>query len=315
MRPVLLLLVGCLTTTCGPSQSVERVQAPSPSGPAGMRPPVVPPGGSEGTPATPDGSPGPTDPEAPDAARSPPDAAPLPPDAGPDRAPPPMDAAPPTPDTRPPDTAPPPIVRMDAAPPPPDAPPMIACPPAPAAADKIADFESGELTNLVVGERGGTAWRVISVVEGTSGALESVPITPVCGSRRAMRFAGTGSAMRAPLARALFVDGNGFLDASPYRAIRIWLRSVPPGRVRIKISDLNTSVMGGICSACNNHFQLEVDADAQLRPFLVRFANLSQPEEAERQPALAVQGLFAIEVGAPVLPNYDLLIDDISFVR
>ena len=55
--------------------------------------------------------------------------------------------------------------------------------------------------------------------------------------------------------------------------------------------------------------------DTQLRPYLVRFANLSQTSEEERQPALAVRSLFAIEVGAPILPIYDLLIDDISFVR
>jgi hypothetical protein len=190
----------------------------------------------------------------------------------------------------------------------------VVCPPAPAAADRIADFENGELTDLVVGDRGGTAWRLISVVAGTSGTLESVAIPQLCGSRRAMRFAGTGSAGRAPLARAAFATG-GFVDARMYTGIRMFLRSVPPGRVRIKISDVNTTASGGICVQCNNHFQLELDADTQLRPFLVRFANLSQPAEGERQPAPAVQALFAIEIGAPVLPTFDLLIDEISFVR
>ena len=311
MRPILLLVIGSLSTSCGPSHSVERVESPAPGGQVGMRPPVVPPQGPLDPEGPLDAAAGP-DARVPDAAA---DARPLagadaaapPPDASPDRTPPPApvpDAAVRPPDTRPPDTA----------PPPPDAAPAVVCPPPAAAVDKIADFENGELTDLVVGNRGGTPWRVISVVAGTSGALESVAIPELCGSRRAMRFAGTGSDGRAPLARAAFAE-VGFVDARAYSGIRLFLRSVPPGRVRIKIPDLNTISTGGVCVQCNNHFQLELDADTQLRPFLIRFANLSQSAEGERQPAPALQALFAIEIGAPVLPTFDLLIDEISFVR
>jgi hypothetical protein len=194
----------------------------------------------------------------------------------------------------------------------------VVCPPAPAAADKVADFENGSINTLRVGARGGTPWAVISLVEGSTGTVAPQVIPETCGSRGAIRFSGTNNANRGPLVRALLTEttaANRFVDARAYSGLLLWLRSVPAGRVRVKISDQNTTPPGGICVLCNNHFLIDLDVDGQLRPYLVPFARMTQESAAERQPALAEQALFAIEISPPRIPSYDVLIDDISFVE
>jgi hypothetical protein len=331
MQRFFLLIFASLMVACGPSRSVERVQPAPPDGSPRPRPGSDDSGAGGEMPEPADAGERSEDARPPDAAGRPPDApAPdadtTPADAAPDGNGPvlPVDAAPP--ETAPPDL-PPPIPDAappspDTAPPPPDTPPppdALACPAPPAAADKIADFENGQLNNLAVGGRGSTAWRVISVVAGTSGAIEAAPIPELCGSRRAMHFSGTGNGARAPLIRALLISdlsGAGFFDASAYRGLLVWLRATPPGRVRLKLPDRNTALVGGMCTACNNHFLAELDADGQLRPYFLPFAEMSQSGPDERRDRLAVEALFAIEIGAPVLAGaFDLLIDDLSFVR
>jgi hypothetical protein len=318
MRPRLLIAIACLWTGCGPSQQVDRVATPDRPGAA--RPPAslpdpeaVPPAGAlDGGLAAEAGAPNPEGPPAP----APPPARPVDAGAPPDRPPPPApDAAPPdrAPSAPPPDAAPPPVDRP---PPPPDA--VAACPPEPAA-DRIADFEGGALATLRVGARGGTPWTIISLEEGSTGAIAATQVPGPCGSRGAMRFAGTTSAdTRAPLVRALLVEeapDPRFFDARGYRALRVWLKAVPPGNVRIKISDSNTTRAGGVCTGCNNHFLLAVAADGELRPYVIPFAEMRQDLVEERQPALNTGALFAVEIGPPRLPAYEVVVDDVSFVK
>jgi hypothetical protein len=321
MRARLFFALGCLWMGCGPSRTVDRVFGGGP-GSATERPPVSlpdpealprpaadassptrdtgPPPGSLAGPGSvmadagappADASPRPPDRPAP------PDATPRPPDAPPDTPPPPPDAPPP-PRDRPPDTAPP-------------------CPPEPAA-DRIADFEDGSLETLQVGTRGGTPWRVVSTAPGVAGTLEAAEVPVRCGSTGTMRFSVTSDGLSAPIVRAqLTVEDPAapFFDASGYRAIRVWLRSVPAGRARIKLSDANSTRAGGVCTGCANHFLQQVDVDGELRPYVVRFADMKQEGPDEIVPALRQNALFAVEIVPPKSATFDLLIDDVSFVR
>jgi hypothetical protein len=133
-----------------------------------------------------------------------------------------------------------------------------------------------------------------------------------------MRFFGVASATHAPIVRAIFrpeVPGSLFLDARVYRSVRLWLRSVPAGRVRVKLSDQHTTPPGGECVACNNHFVQELDVDGEFRPYVVRFAAMKQDRMDEVRPALDTTALFAIEIVAPKFAAYELFVDDVSFVR
>ena len=60
-------------------------------------------------------------------------------------------------------------------------------------------------TTLRVGARGGTPWTVISTQVGITGTIEAVEVPERCGSRGAMRFAGTSDGTRAPIVRALLL--------------------------------------------------------------------------------------------------------------
>ena len=169
-----------------------------------------------------------------------------------------------------------------------------------------------------MGARGGTPWAVISLDAGTTGTIAPQVIPETCGSRGALRFSGTNNAGQGPLVRALLTEmtaASRFVDARAYSGVLIWMRAVPAGRVRVKIPDRNTTPPGGVCVLCNNHFLIELDVDGQLRPYLVPFARLTQDVADERQPALAEQALFAIEISPPRLATFDLLIDDVSFVE
>jgi hypothetical protein len=323
MRARLLIAIGCLWTACGPARSVDRV-VNRPLPPGTERPPASSPD-PEGPPASavdaaPDGSDASAQPNlgatTPDAGSGPPDGridAAVPP---PDRPPAAPDAAAPAPDTRPdlprpppPDTSPPPADRL------PDTAP--ACPPEPAA-DRIADFEGGALETLQVGARGGTPWTVISTPAGITGTIAAVEVRGPCGSQGAMRLAGTSDGTRAPIVRALLLaeePAARFLDATGYRGIRLWLRAVPAGRVRIKIGDGNTTRAGGVCTGCNNHFLRQIDVDGQLRPYVVLFAEMKQEASEEIQPALDRSALFSLEIVPPKLATHELVIDDVSFVK
>jgi hypothetical protein len=323
MRARLLIAIGCLWISCGPSRSVDRVAGralPPRSEPQPVSPPDPEGPSASAVDAAPTASDASAQPNrgatTPDAGSSPPggpvDAAVSPPDAppaAPDAAAPAPDARPDLPRPPPPDTAPPPADR------PPDTAP--ACPPEPAA-DRIADFENGALETLQVGARGGTPWTVISTQAGITGTIEAVEVPGRCGSQGAMRLAGTSDGTRAPIVRALLLaekPDSQFLDATGYRGIRLWLRAVPAGRVRIKIADGNTTRAGGVCTGCNNHFLRQIDVDGQLRPYVVLFAEMKQEAPEEIEPALDRSTLFAVEIVPPKLATHELIVDDVSFVK
>jgi hypothetical protein len=233
---------------------------------------------------------------------------PVPPDARPPDAPPASPDAPEPPEPPPPDAA------ADA---PAGLPGTTACPAAAAADEVISTFEGGALTTVRVGDRGGTSWTVISVVEGTSGALSAATVPSHCGSTSAMLFSGTPTDLRAPITRALLREGSSqFFDARAFRGLRVWMRATVAGEVRVKVSDRNTSTAGGICASCNDHFEIATLVGTDWRLYTIPWSALKQRGVGDPQPALNAAGLYAIEIVAPKTPPaYSLYIDDPAFVR
>ena len=242
-------------------------------------------------------------------------------------------------DTRPPPDAPPPKPPApDAAPPepsPPDAPADLApdrppivetppiegalpCPPPLSADDIISDFEGGALTTVLAPGRGGTTWTVIALRDGATGAVAAPAIPPRCGSTAALRFFGLSTETQAPIVRALLVGtgDNRFFDASAYKSVRLALRAAIPSRIRLKISDRNTAVPGGVCVDCNDHFSANLIVDTEWRTFTVRFSALRQLGFGDPHPGLLTSAVFAIELVVPrVAGEYELFVDDVGFVE
>ena len=189
----------------------------------------------------------------------------------------------------------------------------------PAPDDVIATFEGGELRSVIVADRGGTTWSVIGLTEGISGTLAPATGPVRCGSTGYVRFIGTGTAVRAPIARAAFRPDMGntvqFLDASAFSGIRLWLRSTTPAQVRVKVTDRNTATPGRVCSMCNDHFTLELSVGTDWQLHHVAFSELKQAGTGDPQPALARGALWSLEIAAPRTPQFSLDVDDISFQR
>ena len=177
-------------------------------------------------------------------------------------------------------------------------PALEGCPPAPMTGDCITDFEDGLTAMPRVGTRGGTSWSMMSLGEGASGTLTATAIPSRCGSLRAMRFAGTATAIRAPIARLLLMSGTRFFDASAYKGIGFAVRASAPMLVRLKVSDRNTTTEGGVCSNCSDHFAGWLEIGTSFRSFAVPFSALKQAGVGDQRPAVAPGGRSS-RAGAP----------------
>jgi hypothetical protein len=314
LRLVAPLGLACLAVACGPSDTIDVTGPAGP--PASARSDAGPPPAPEG----PGEADGPTTVTDAGAATTPDGPAngrmdvPPPPDV---RVPPPPGSndASSASDARvmPPDSTP----VVDARPSPPDASPA-ACPPAPANDEIIALFEDGSpLVTRMVGGRGGTSWNLINDdAEGASATITAVDVPLRCGSRRALRFAGTSTPAEIPIARFAFVQGSAqFYDARAYQGVRLALRAAAPSKVGVKISDRNTSVSGGQCTLCSDHFFIDLDVTTDWKVFTVPFATLKQLGIGDREDSVDEANVFGVEMVARNLRTFELFIDDVTFFR
>jgi hypothetical protein len=230
----------------------------------------------------------------------------------------PVDAAPPAdvaPDRR--DTA---MPDRGALAVPPDAAPDLAsgCLLPPAADEIISTFEGNQVTTAMVAGRGGTSWTFLPA-DG-AGSVAAASVAENCGSQSALRVTGSGFTTRSPLAQALLMTGDAsgarFYDATAYKGVRFWLRLAVPGPVRLKVSDKDTSKPGGVCTVCNDHFAVDVDATTDWKSFTVPWTALKQLASGDKFPALDLAHLFGIEF-FPAHPSgsFDLWVDDVTFFR
>jgi hypothetical protein len=228
-------------------------------------------------------------------------------------------AEPLAPDAAMPDAAAPDVAAPDAAAPDAAAPDAAsACLPAPAADEWVATFETDQSATTAVAGRGGTPWVIIPADAGAT--LAVVPIPERCGSRRALRFSGSGFVSRQPLAQALFLSaaatGIRFLDARAYSGLRLSVRASAVGRITLKVPDRNTTRPGGVCQSCNDHFAADLAVTTEWKTFTILWSSLAQAGTGDRFGTLDTAALFGLELfPAPTDGAFELWIDDVSFVR
>jgi hypothetical protein len=201
---------------------------------------------------------------------------------------------------------------------PPDTGPVIGdcdSPTIPAAA-LIASFNDGTVTLAMVGDRGGT---LFTAVNDDGASVQAVASPPDCPGRRVMLYQGPAVAAGTPrVVQGRFKLSNTaigrFHDARPFRGISFHLRASSPLVYRVKVSDRNTSVSGGICSACSDHFQTSLNATTTWSSYTVRFSDLRQSGVGDSFPALDVSNLYALEFSANGTAAFQIWIDDIAFI-
>lgn len=193
-----------------------------------------------------------------------------------------------------------------------------ACPPRPAADELISSFEDGSLATDMRNGRGGTTWSLINVNMGASATLTIPEQDPICGSRRALRFAGI-AAVVTPIARIQIAAGSpAFFDAraNNFLGLRFALRAGVASRVRLKLSDRNTAAAGGVCTVCSDHFGADLEVGVDWRYFTLPFSSLRQTGIGDpKPPAVASNALYGIEFVVRDPQVFELFIDDVAFYR
>jgi endoglucanase len=123
-------------------------------------------------------------------------------------------------------------------------------------------------------------------------------------------FAGIGASFLLP--KAAF-------DAHEFSGIELWAKADPDSnpRVRFLLADQNTDPDGKVCSACFNHFGIDLSLDPDWSLQRVAFSMLEQqPGWGEPRPLRVAAGaLYGFELRV-VEPDaaFDVWIDDVRFV-
>jgi Carbohydrate binding domain (family 11) len=104
---------------------------------------------------------------------------------------------------------------------------------------------------------------------------------------------------------------------SGYQGLRLWVRSGATSAVAAKQVRLNLrtpgTVMGGTCTACSDHFGVEIPLTSKWTQVDVPFATLKQMGYG--RPMLASADLtraLGIELLFPVNVSFDLWLDDVE---
>lgn len=118
-------------------------------------------------------------------------------------------------------------------------------------------------------------------------------------------YAGMGFALTSP---------NMAYDLSIAQGIQVWARG--PGRIRFKVSDINTTSEGDRCSDCYNDFGVDLVLSERFERYTIPFSALRQQggwgDRASRvasAKALASQQQFS-KPGA----SFDIAVDDVVLV-
>jgi hypothetical protein len=194
-----------------------------------------------------------------------------------------------------------------------------ACLPTPAPDEIVSTFEDGSLKASATAGRDATSWYLINTGSGASATLTVVDQPLRCSSRRFLRFSGMATATQIPITRVLLLSSGSmpFYDARArgYQGVRLSMRATVATHVAIKVPDRNTSSVGGICTACSDHFIAELDVPPVWTSYTLPFASLKQSGVGDPQLALDVGALFGIEIVVRTPAAFDLSVDDVSFYR
>jgi hypothetical protein len=208
--------------------------------------------------------------------------------------------------------------------------------PAPTNADDaVATFEDGTGAVLQVGGRGG-GFYMFNDGTGTQtppvGMLPPATKTDRCGSTYALCMSGKGFTTWgagmgtdfAPTSGGMGMGTKQTYDASAYKGISFWAKSnTTTAAVRIGFKDKDTAPEGGQCDAmmtsgaqaCNDDFGKALSFTNAWQPFTVMFADLTQAGWGKAAPSFDSKAVYSVQFQISQGVDFDLCIDDPSFVR
>jgi hypothetical protein len=191
-----------------------------------------------------------------------------------------------------------------------------------AAAAVIDDAEDGDNQVLVQDGRGGYLYtfkdRLGTTID--PAATFETAAGGASGSRQALRFHGKladSDGGYAGLGLSLTEPKSPY-DASRYQGLSFQARRAPgsSAAVRLKLPDVSTDPVGGICAECFNDFGVDFLVTEEWTRYVVSFADLKQgagwgqPRPAAIDPTrlYSVQWQVSTRGGA-----FDIWIDDVTF--
>lgn len=186
----------------------------------------------------------------------------------------------------------------------------------------IDDMEDGNTRVDVVEGRGGYWWKSADPMGSIVGPDDLSPQAPPGEKSNAMHFfgetaAGAGDDYWGAQFGANFAPQDGY-DASKYVGVRFRAK-VSPGSspdVRFKISDVNTHPSFGNCTACWNHFGVNLSLSEQWQEYEYYFGTLSQAPYwgAPRPASITPKQLYAFDFQVSSGKKFDVWIDDLAFI-
>jgi Carbohydrate binding domain (family 11) len=186
----------------------------------------------------------------------------------------------------------------------------------------IDDFEDGNTRVDQVEGRGGYWWKSADAMGSVIGPDDISPQPPPGEKGNAIRFlgetiAGTGDGFWGAQFGANLAQQDGY-DASKYAGVRFRAKisagSTP--NVRFKISDVNTHPSFGVCTACWNHFGVDLSLSEEWTEYEFYFGTLSQAPYwgAPRPASITTKQLYAFDFQVSSGKKFDIWVDDIAFI-
>lgn len=192
----------------------------------------------------------------------------------------------------------------------------------------VDDFEDGDSQALLIGGRSGYWFTAVdnhgSTVE-PKGELRPIDGGP-SASKRAVRVVGR-TMPELPAWGAVtglsWQPDNRPYDGSKYAGVSFWAKVGPTsaGTFRLKLSDVNTHPVGGVCrdepGGCWNHFGADLRLTSEWKKYELAFADLTQEAGwgQPRPPALSAHQLVSLDFSVPRGQEFELWIDDVKLLR
>ncbi len=183
----------------------------------------------------------------------------------------------------------------------------------------LDDAEDGDSQIVKQGDRDGY-WFTYADKSGST-VQPGADFKPSRGGPPGSKFAAhmhghTVAANQSPFAGIGFslTNPRSEFDLSHAKGISFWAKG--PGRVRLKLPDVNTAPEGGHCSKCYNDFGKDFDLTPRWERYVALFSQLRQePNWGDRVPELATDSVFAVEwQWSKPDSEFDVWVDNVELV-
>jgi hypothetical protein len=204
--------------------------------------------------------------------------------------------------------------------------------------DVIATFEDGTGAVIQGAGRGGGFYMFndgTGMQTPATGALPPATAVDRCGSKFALCMSGKnfttwGAGMGTDFAPTAAAADGGMgakmtYDASQYKGVAFWAKvnTAAGFPVRVGFKDKDTAPEGGQCdatatsgaTACNDDWGKGLTLTTAWQPYTITFAELRQSGWGKAATSFAPQAVYSIQFQVNQGIDFDLCVDDLSFVR